>query len=75
MFLSVNEHNQSNQLRRQMQLASMHRCNYQKRLLHQEQHRLPEAELAFKHALDLDPDGQYGGLALKALGALTPGSQ
>ena len=43
-------------------------------ILYQEQKRPAEAETAFKHALSLDPDGLYGGLALKALGALTPGS-
>jgi len=43
-------------------------------VLYQNQTRLPEAEAAFKHALSLDPDGVYGGLALKALSALTPGT-
>ena len=43
-------------------------------VLYLRQNRKPEAEIAFKHALTLDPDGFYGGLALKALGALTPSS-
>lgn len=43
-------------------------------VLYVRQNRKPEAETAFKHALTLDPDGFYGGLALKALGALTPAS-
>jgi tetratricopeptide (TPR) repeat protein len=43
-------------------------------VLYAQQKRNPEAETAFKHALALDPDGFYGGLALKALGALTPTS-
>jgi tetratricopeptide (TPR) repeat protein len=43
-------------------------------VLYQQQKRNPEAEAAFKHALTFDPDGFYGGLALKALGALTPAS-
>ena len=37
-------------------------------VLFQDQNRGPEAETALKHALSLDPDGLYGGLALKALG-------
>ena len=43
-------------------------------VLYQQQKRLPEAEAAYQRALNLDPDGFYGGLALKALGALTPAS-
>lgn len=43
-------------------------------VLYQQQKRNPEAEAAYKHALSLDPDGFYGGLTLKALGALTPAS-
>jgi tetratricopeptide (TPR) repeat protein len=43
-------------------------------VLYRRQNREPEAETAFKHALTLDPDGFYGGLALKALGELTPSS-
>ncbi len=41
-------------------------------VLYEKQNRKPEAEIAYKHALNLDPDGIYGGLALKALGQLTP---
>jgi tetratricopeptide (TPR) repeat protein len=43
-------------------------------VLYQDQNRGLEAETAFKRALNLDPDGVYGGLALKALGTLPPGS-
>jgi tetratricopeptide (TPR) repeat protein len=43
-------------------------------VLYQMQKRNSEAETALKHALSLDPDGFYGGLALKALGALPPAS-
>ena len=43
-------------------------------VLYARQNRKPEAEIAYKHALNLDPDGFYGGLALKALGTLTAAS-
>jgi tetratricopeptide (TPR) repeat protein len=43
-------------------------------ILYARQNRTPEAETALKHALALDPDGFYGGLALKALGTFTPAS-
>jgi tetratricopeptide (TPR) repeat protein len=41
-------------------------------LLYQMQQRLAEAETVLNHALALDPDGAVGGLALKALAALSP---
>ena len=40
-------------------------------ILYTRQTRTPEAEAALNHALSLDPQGFYGNLALKALGALT----
>ncbi len=43
-------------------------------ILYARQGRQPEAEAALKHSLVLDPDGFYGGLALKALGTLNPAS-
>ena len=43
-------------------------------ILYDRQGRKPEAEAAFKRALALEPDGFYGGLALKALGVLSPTS-
>jgi tetratricopeptide (TPR) repeat protein len=41
-------------------------------LLYQRQQRPAEAETVLNHALALDPDGTYGGLALKALASLGP---
>jgi tetratricopeptide (TPR) repeat protein len=41
-------------------------------LLYQQQDRLAEAETVLNHALALDPDGTYGGLALRTLAALAP---
>ncbi len=41
-------------------------------LLYDQQGRIADAAIMFDHALALDPDGAYGGLALKALASLTP---
>ena len=41
-------------------------------LLYDQQGRMVDAAIVFDHALALDPDGLYGGLALKALASLTP---
>jgi tetratricopeptide (TPR) repeat protein len=41
-------------------------------LLYQKQQRAAEAETVLNHALTLDPNGRVGGLALKALAALSP---
>ncbi len=43
-------------------------------ILYVRQGHQPEAQAELKHALALDPDGFYGGLALKALGTLNPAS-
>jgi tetratricopeptide (TPR) repeat protein len=48
--------------------------DYHLGMLYARQGRKPEAEAALKRALALDPDGFYGGLALKALGTLAPSS-
>jgi tetratricopeptide (TPR) repeat protein len=40
--------------------------------LYARQGRTPEAQAAFNRTLVLDPQGQYGGLALQALARLTP---
>ena len=41
-------------------------------LLYQQQGRTAEAESVLNHALALDPEGRYGGLALRALATLSP---
>lgn len=41
-------------------------------LLYARQRRWADAAVVLDHALKLDPDGPYGGLALKALASLTP---
>jgi tetratricopeptide (TPR) repeat protein len=40
-------------------------------ILYNRQGKAPEAEAAFKHTLALDPQGPYGGLALKALAIIS----
>jgi tetratricopeptide (TPR) repeat protein len=61
-------------LQQALSLGETASVDYHLGILYARQNHQPEAETALKRALALDPDGFYGGLALKALGALTPAS-
>jgi tetratricopeptide (TPR) repeat protein len=52
--------------------SSLASAYYHLGLLYQKQGRPAEAETVLNHTLALDPEGTYGGLALKALASLAP---
>lgn len=73
LFLTNDPINAEKMLLRALELDNdLASAYYHLGLLYQQQARLTEAETVLTHALALDPEGTYGGLALKTLASLTP---